>query len=111
MVWIMHAHFRHDFGVPKYKRSDGMRRSLFIGASMVVALMLAFTLVRTPSAAAEGYSAPVGQEATVTATSPANLPDTGSEGGANVALLAVLGALALGVAGVALLSSGRKAQA
>jgi uncharacterized protein HemX len=47
----------------------------------------------------------------MTATSPANLPDTGSEGGANVALLAVLGALALGVAGVALLSSGRKAQA
>jgi hypothetical protein len=110
MVWIMHAHFRHDFGVPKYKRSDGMRRSLFIGAAMVVTLMLAFSLTVSTSALAEGYSAPVAQ-ATTTATSPAGLPDTGSEGGANVALLAVLGALALGVAGVALLSSGRKAQA
>ncbi len=87
-----------------------MRRSLFIGAAMVVTLMLAFSLTVSTSALAEGYSAPVAQ-ATTTATSPAGLPDTGSEGGANVALLAVLGALALGVAGVALLSSGRKAQA
>ncbi len=87
-----------------------MRRSLFIGAAMVVALMLAIGLMQSPIASAEGYSAPVAQ-ATTTATSPAGLPDTGSEGGANVALLAVLGALALGVAGVALLSSGRKAQA
>ncbi len=87
-----------------------MRRSLFIGAAMVVALMLAISLTVSTSALAEGYSAPVAQ-ATTTATSPAGLPDTGSEGGANVALLAVLGALALGVAGVALLSSGRKAQA
>lgn len=87
-----------------------MRRTLFVGAAMVAALLLAFALVRTPSVAAETNAAPVAQ-ATVTATAPGSLPDTGSEGGANIALLAVLGVFAIGVAGAALLTSGRKAEA
>jgi hypothetical protein len=87
-----------------------MRRTLFVGASMVVALVLAFALAGIPGVAAEGYEAPAAQ-ATVTATAPGSLPDTGSEGGANIALLAVLGAVAISVAGAALLTSGRKAEA
>lgn len=88
-----------------------MRRTLFVGAAMVVALVLAFSLVRTPSAAAESNNSELAQRATVTATAPGSLPDTGSESGANIALLAVLGVFAIGVAGVALLSSGRKNEA
>jgi LPXTG-motif cell wall-anchored protein len=87
-----------------------MRRSLFIGAAMVVTLLLAFSLMGTPSTRAEESYDPALQQATVTATSPAGLPNTGEEGGANIALLGVLGALALGVAGVALLSGGRKSE-
>jgi LPXTG-motif cell wall-anchored protein len=87
-----------------------MRRSLFIGAAMVVTLLLAVSLMRMPSASAEENYGPAMQQATVTATSPAGLPNTGEEGGTNVALLGVLGALALGVAGAALLTTGRKAE-
>jgi hypothetical protein len=101
----------HKNNVSKHKRSVRMRRTLFAGAAMVVALMLAFALVGTQGAAAEAYDSELAQRATVTATAPGSLPDTGSEGGANIALLAVLGAVAIGVAGVALLSSGRKAEA
>jgi len=109
MVCILQAILLAQNNVSKHKRSLGMRRTLFAGVAMVVALVLAFSLAQTP-AAAEGYNSELAQQATVTATAPGSLPDTGSEGGANIALLAVLGAVAISVAGVALLSSGRKAE-
>jgi len=82
-----------------------------MSVAMVAALWLAVGLMSAPGAYAQGQYAPTydGQE-TVTPTMEASLPETGSDDSANLALLAVLGAFALGVAGVALLSNGGKTE-
>lgn len=95
-----------------------MRRSLLLGTLMVLALMLAIGLMGVPGAYAQPQAAPVAQATPTTdddddaetAPTPGSLPDTGAGGGANIALLGVLGALALGVAGAALLTTGRKSE-
>lgn len=117
-----------------------MRRSLLLTIIMVLTLMLGLVGVAGAAGTFAPQSAPVQQtdetatptdgdtggatdeetatpvtggeedEEDATPTSPAGLPDTGAGGGLNIALLGVLGAVALGIAGIALLTSGRKSE-